>query len=77
MSARIKNKAQPMFKFADKGSLVSLSHHKAVRELLGQMNVQAWVAKSLFISYASSNLTWIDSHRLFYGTRCNEQKTGT
>jgi NADH dehydrogenase len=50
MSARIKNKAQPMFKFSDKGSLVSLSHHKAVGELLGQVNVQGWVAKSLYIS---------------------------
>lgn len=42
--------AQPMFKFVDKGSLVSLSHHKAVGELLGQVNVQGWVAKSLYIS---------------------------
>ena len=50
MSARIKNKAQPMFKFSDKGSLVSLSHHKAVGELLGQVNVQGWVAKLLYIS---------------------------
>lgn len=39
-----------MFKFIDKGSLVSLSHHKAVGELLGQVNVQGWVAKSLYIS---------------------------
>ncbi|MGY5393690.1 NAD(P)/FAD-dependent oxidoreductase [Acinetobacter sp. NigerLNRRAM0016] len=50
MSARIKNKALPMFKFSDKGSLVSLSHHKAVGELLGQVNVQGWVAKSLYVS---------------------------
>ena len=50
MSARIKNKTQPMFKFIDKGSLVSLSHHKAVGELLGQVNVQGWVAKSLYVS---------------------------
>lgn len=39
-----------MFKFSDKGSLVSLSHHKAVGELLGQVNVQGWVAKSLYVS---------------------------
>ena len=50
MSARLKQKPQPMFKFADKGALVSLSHHKAVGELLGQVNVQGWLAKSLYIS---------------------------
>jgi NADH dehydrogenase len=38
-----------MFKFADKASLVSLSHHKAVGELLGQVNMQG-LAKSLYIS---------------------------
>jgi NADH dehydrogenase len=40
MSLRIKNKPQPMFKFTYKGSLVSLSHHQAVGEWLGQVNMQ-------------------------------------
>ena len=39
-----------MFKFSDKGSLVSLSHNKAVGELLGQVNVQGFIAKSMYIS---------------------------
>ncbi len=36
--------------FSDKGSLVSLSKHKAVGELLGQVNVQGFVAKSMYVS---------------------------
>ncbi|ALD03166.1 NADH dehydrogenase [Acinetobacter sp. TTH0-4] len=50
MKARIQGKSQPMFKFSDKGSLVSLSHHKAVGELLGQVNVQGFIAKSMYVS---------------------------
>lgn len=50
MKARIQGKPQPMFKFSDKGSLVSLSHNKAVGELLGQVNVQGFLAKSMYIS---------------------------
>ena len=50
MKARIQGKPQPMFKFSDKGSLVSLSHNKAVGELLGQVNVQGFIAKSMYIS---------------------------
>ncbi|GAA5181404.1 NAD(P)/FAD-dependent oxidoreductase [Acinetobacter kookii] len=50
MKARIQGKPQPMFKFSDKGSLVSLSHNKAVGELLGQVNVQGLLAKSMYIS---------------------------
>ena len=50
MNARIKGRPQPMFKFADKGSLVSLSENKAVGELLGQVNVQGFVAKSMYVS---------------------------
>lgn len=50
MKARIRGKSQPMFKFSDKGSLVSLSHNKAVGELLGQVNVQGFVAKSMYVS---------------------------
>jgi len=50
MTARIKAARQPMFKFSDKGSLVSLSQNKAVGELLGQINVQGIVAKSMYVS---------------------------
>ena len=50
MKARIQGKPQPMFKFSDKGSLVSLSHNKAVGELLGQVNVQGFLAKSMYVS---------------------------
>ena len=50
MKARIQGKPQSMFKFSDKGSLVSLSHNKTVGELLGQMNVQGLIAKSMHVS---------------------------
>ncbi|KGT48856.1 MULTISPECIES: NAD(P)/FAD-dependent oxidoreductase [Acinetobacter] len=40
----------PIFTFSDKGSLVSLSENKAVGELLGQVNVHGFVAKSMYIS---------------------------
>lgn len=50
MKARIKGKQQPMFSFSDKGSLVSLSENKAVGELLGTVNVQGLVAKSMYVS---------------------------
>lgn len=49
MKARVQGKSQPTFKFSDKGSLVSLSH-KAVGELPGQVNVQGFIAKSMYIS---------------------------
>lgn len=50
MKLRIKGKQLPMFEFSDKGSLVSLSKNKAVGELLGQVNVQGFVAKSMYVS---------------------------
>ena len=50
MKARITGRSQPMFLFSDKGSLVSLSENKAVGELLGQVNVQGFVAKSMYVS---------------------------
>ena len=50
LKARIHGKPQPMFVFSDKGSLVSLSKNKAVGELLGQVNVQGFVAKSMYVS---------------------------
>ncbi len=50
MKARIYGQQLPMFIFSDKGSLVSLSKHKAVGELLGQVNVQGFVAKSMYVS---------------------------
>ncbi len=51
LKARVNQESYlPMFKFSDKGSLVSLSQHKAVGELLGQVNVQGFVAKSMYVS---------------------------
>ncbi len=50
ISARLKGTEQPMFKFSDKGSLVSLSKNKAVGELMGQVNVQGFIAKSMYVS---------------------------
>lgn len=50
LKARIHGKSQPMFIFSDKGSLVSLSENKAVGELLGQVNVQGFIAKSMYVS---------------------------
>lgn len=50
MQARVHHRSQPMFQFSDKGSLVSLSKNKAVGELLGQVNVQGFIAKSMYVS---------------------------
>ncbi len=51
LKARINGESYlPMFKFSDKGSLVSLSQNSAVGELLGQVNVQGFVAKSMYVS---------------------------
>ena len=50
MSARLSGRQQPMFQFSDKGSLVSLSKNKAVGELMGQVNVQGFIAKSMYVS---------------------------
>lgn len=50
MSARIHGRPQPMFRFNDKGSLVSLSRNKAVGELLGDVSVQGFIAKTMYVS---------------------------
>lgn len=51
MKARIHGDAYlPMFNFSEKGALVSLSENKAVGELLGQVNVHGFVAKSMYVS---------------------------
>ena len=50
LKARIRSQSLPMFKFSDKGSLVSLSQYKAVGELLGQVNVQGVLAKTMYVS---------------------------
>ncbi|MDM1269472.1 NAD(P)/FAD-dependent oxidoreductase [Acinetobacter indicus] len=50
LSQRVNGKPLPMFKFSDKGSLISLSQHTAVGELLGRVNVQGMVAKSMYVS---------------------------
>lgn len=50
MKHRIAQRPLPMFKFLEKGSLVSLSEHQAVGELFGQVNVQGMLAKSMYVS---------------------------
>lgn len=50
LKEHIQQRPLPMFKFSEKGSLVSLSHNSAVGELLGQVNVQGFVAKSMYVS---------------------------
>lgn len=50
MAARLSGSAQPMFNFSDKGSLVSLSRNQAVGELLGDVNVQGVIAKTMYVS---------------------------
>ncbi len=50
MAARLNGRSQPMFTFNDKGSLVSLSRHKAVGELLGDVSVQGYIAKTMYVS---------------------------
>lgn len=50
LKKRLRGQQLPMFHFSDKGSLVSLSKHKAVGELLGQVNVQGFIAKSMYVS---------------------------
>src|SRR5690606_889009 len=49
IKARLRGQQLPMFNFSDKGSLVSLSKNKAVGELLGQVNVQGFIAKSMYV----------------------------
>lgn len=50
MAARIASTPQPMFSFNDKGSLVSLSRNQAVGELLGDVSVQGFIAKTMYVS---------------------------
>lgn len=50
MHARLNQERLPMFKFVERGSLVSLSHQSAVGEILGQVNVQGLIAKSMYVS---------------------------
>ncbi|EPQ0931512.1 NAD(P)/FAD-dependent oxidoreductase, partial [Acinetobacter baumannii] len=50
MAARLNGRSQPMFTFNDKGSLVSLSRNKAVGELLGDVSVQGYIAKTMYVS---------------------------
>ena len=50
MAARLSGSPQPMFTFNDKGSLVSLSRNQAVGELLGDVSVQGFIAKTMYVS---------------------------
>ena len=40
----------PMFRFSEKGSLVSLSQRTAIGEILGQVNVQGVLARAMYMS---------------------------
>ncbi len=75
MKTGISGQPQPMFVFSDKGSLVSLSEHKAVGELFGEVNVQGFIAKSIYLSlyrihqasiYGLSACSTTDSQRFCY-----------
>lgn len=50
LSIRLRGGKLPMFKFTDKGSLVSLSKHKAIGEILGQVKVHGVLARSMYAS---------------------------
>lgn len=50
LTAKIKGKPIPMFKFSDKGSLVSLTQNTAIGELLGNVHVEGLVAKTMYHS---------------------------
>lgn len=50
MQARLKGKPLPTFKFMDKGSLVSLSQSNSVGNLMGNINVQGFIARIMYVS---------------------------
>lgn len=50
MKARVAQQPLPMFRFSEKGALVSLSEHSAVGELLGKVNIHGMLAKSMYMS---------------------------
>ena len=54
MRARLAGKALPQYRYRDYGSLVSLSHHTAVGNLMGRLmgsvKVEGWLARMFYIS---------------------------
>lgn len=50
LAARLRGSQLPMFTFTDKGSLVSLSRHKAIGQILGQVKVHGALARSMYAS---------------------------
>jgi NADH:ubiquinone reductase (H+-translocating) len=50
LKAHVKGQSLPMFKFSEKGSLVSLSQYKAVGNVMDLVNVQGIVAKAMYVS---------------------------
>jgi NADH dehydrogenase len=48
--AKLKGKSLPMFKFTDRGSLVSLTQNTAIGELLGNIHVEGLMAKTMYHS---------------------------
>jgi NADH dehydrogenase len=45
---KIQNKPMPLFRFVDKGSLVSLTQHVAIGEVFGNMHIQGLMAKTMY-----------------------------
>ncbi|MEC7121043.1 MAG: NAD(P)/FAD-dependent oxidoreductase [Pseudomonadota bacterium] len=50
MKARIHGQPLPHFNFSDKGSLVSLSHQNTVGSLMGNIYVQGFMARIMYVS---------------------------
>lgn len=47
---KIHGKPMPMFKFVDKGSLVSLTQHAAIGQIFGNLHIQGLTAKTMYHS---------------------------
>lgn len=59
---RIRGGQLPMFSFTDKGSLVSLSQHRAIGEILGQVKVHGVFARSMYASLYRIHQTHIHGY---------------
>lgn len=50
LQARLENKALPVFSFHDYGSLISISSANTVGSLAGNINIQGWIARLMYLS---------------------------
>lgn len=50
LQARVHGQALPIFEFSDKGSLISLSQHSTVGSLMGNIHVQGFMARMMYVS---------------------------